>query len=125
MASCCWLFGLLSCRPLGKKEIRFFGSERFNSGGLAYYMRFFPSKQQIDELNPPRPAIVGEASPGYMFAPIVARQIHSNFPQAKVSSCSLSFPVLCLVFSAVDFYFLSALLAAAATTTTTTRSLHF
>src|SRR5215218_568230 len=75
-------YALLRMHPLidraQRKELHFF--DRDYEKGEAYYRSLFPPRTTING----RPTITGEATPYYLYHPLVAQRAHALVPHAKL-----------------------------------------
>ena len=73
-------------KALGNKEIRFFGTGKYRNDTTTTnaYLEYFHKKGDPEFKAKVRPVVTGEASPGYIFSPASATQIHDMFPNIKI-----------------------------------------
>jgi hypothetical protein len=64
--------------PAAMKELRFFNNNF--SEGLSWYGRYFPHRKYIDD----RKTVSGEATPAYLFDPLVPERMAKTVPDAKL-----------------------------------------
>jgi hypothetical protein len=64
--------------PAAMKELRLFNNNF--SEGLSWYGRYFPQRKYIDD----RKTLSGEATPAYLFDPLVSERMPKTIPDARL-----------------------------------------